>query len=227
MIDIRPFQAADVPRCGEIMYLAFKTIAEQHNFPPDFPNADVTGGLLGMLYDAPDFDGFVAEEKGAIYGSIFVSRRSTVGGISVITVNPESQDRTLGRQLMKVGMDCLAEQGHTRQQLIQAGLKQGPVSDFARCRNFATSFHLAFRNYSRCSHHKLPLGRGEAVHSCCFQAHPYCRRGNHCGAVVLGALGGQGIIRITCSLGLFWLVGVGGWLFYLLAMGVQDSGKDG
>ncbi len=48
MIDIRPVRAEDIPRCGEIMYLAFKTIADQHNFTPDFPNADVTSGMLGM-----------------------------------------------------------------------------------------------------------------------------------------------------------------------------------
>ncbi len=39
--------------------------------------------------------------------------------------------------------------------------------------------------------------------------------------LVCGALGDQGLIQVTYSLGLFWLVGVGGWLFYLLAVGVH------
>jgi GNAT superfamily N-acetyltransferase len=107
------------------MYLAFKTIAktiaEQHNFPPDFPNAEVTSNVLGMLNNAPVFDGFVEEDEGSILGSIFVSKRSLVGGISVVTVDPESQNRSVGRQLMQAGMSHLADQGHTRQQLIQAG----------------------------------------------------------------------------------------------------------
>jgi predicted N-acetyltransferase YhbS len=132
VLDIRPVQAADIPRCGEIMYLAFKTIADQHNFLPDFPNADVTSGMLGMLNDAPVFDGFVAEEEGSIGGSIFVSRRSPVGGISVVTVDPESQNRAVGRQLMKRGMASLADQGHTRQQLIQAGYHSRSLCLYAK-----------------------------------------------------------------------------------------------
>lgn len=44
--------------------------------------------------------------------------------------------------------------------------------------------------------------------------------------LVCGVLGDQGLIQVTYSLGLFWLVGVGGWLFYLLAMGVRLSGQD-
>jgi len=121
MSNIRPVQTEDIRRCGEIMYLAFTNIAEQHNFPPDFPDADVTSNILGMLNDAPVFDGFVSEEEGSISGSIFVSRGSLVGGISVITVDPESQNRSVGRQLMHAGMSHLTDQGHTRQQLIQAG----------------------------------------------------------------------------------------------------------
>ena len=120
------------------MYLAFKTIAEQHNFPPDFPNAEVTSDVLGMLNNAPVFDGFVAEDEGSILGSIFVSRRSPVGGISVITVDPESQNRSVGRQLMQAGMSHLADQGHIRQQLIQAGYHSRSLCLYAKLGFIAT-----------------------------------------------------------------------------------------
>ena len=138
MIDIRPLQSTDVPRCGEIMYLAFKTIAEQHNFPPDFPNSDVTSGMLGMLEESSVFDGFLAEEGSSIVGSIFVSRRSSVGGISVITVDPKSQSRAVGRQLMEVGMASLADQGHSRHQLIQAGYNSLSLCLYAKLGFIAT-----------------------------------------------------------------------------------------
>ena len=118
---IRTLVPDDLPVCGKVMYEAFKNIAEQHNFPPDFPNADAAAGLLGMMLRAPGFDAAVAEESGKTLGSIFVSRRSNVGGISVITVDPEAQNRTIGRQLMLHGMELLAQRGHTRQQLVQAG----------------------------------------------------------------------------------------------------------
>ena len=61
------------------MYESFKDIAERHNFPPDFPNAEVAGGLLGMMLETPGFEAAVAEEDGSAVGSIFVSRRSPVG----------------------------------------------------------------------------------------------------------------------------------------------------
>ena len=138
MSNIRPIETADIRRCGEIMYLAFKTIAEQHNFPPDFPNADVTSDVLGMLNSAPVFDGFVLEGEGSVSGSIFVSRRSSVGGISIVTVDPESQNRSVGRQLMQTGMSHLAEQGHTRQQLIQAGFHSRSLCLYAKLGFVAT-----------------------------------------------------------------------------------------
>lgn len=138
MTNIRPIHVDDIRRCGEIMYSAFKTIAEQHNFPPDFPNPDVTSDVLGMLNDAPVFDGFVAEEGDSISGSIFVSRRSLVGGISVVTVNPDSQNRSVGRQLMQAGMSHLADQGHPRQQLIQVGYHSRSLCLYAKLGFIAT-----------------------------------------------------------------------------------------
>ncbi len=90
---LRTAHSSDIPPCGKAMYEAFKDIAERHNFPPDFPSADAAGGLLGMMLEAPGFEAAVAEDDGEILGSIFVSRRSPVGGISVITVDPKAQNR--------------------------------------------------------------------------------------------------------------------------------------
>jgi GNAT superfamily N-acetyltransferase len=119
-IIFREIHLDDIPDCGEIVYSAFLDIAEKHNFEPDFPDSDATTGMLGILHGAPIYDGFVAEEDGKILGSIFVSRGSVVGGISVITVDPTSQNKSVGRSLMNKGMDHLSEQGHARQQLVQA-----------------------------------------------------------------------------------------------------------
>ncbi len=130
--ELRTAQASDIPACGTAMYEAFRNIAEQHNFPPDFPSADAAGGLLNMMLGAPDFDAFVAEEDGTIAGSIFVSRRSPVGGISVITVAPNVQNYAIGRQLMLHGMESLAQQGHTRQQLIQASYHNRSLCLYAK-----------------------------------------------------------------------------------------------
>jgi predicted N-acetyltransferase YhbS len=131
-IELRVAQADDIPACSKAMYEAFRDIAERHNFPPDFPSPEVVGGLLNSLLEAPDIDSFVAKQDGTIVGSIFVSRRSTVGGISVVTVDPEVQNRAIGRRLMLHGMECLADQGRNRQQLIQAGYHSRSLCLYAK-----------------------------------------------------------------------------------------------
>lgn len=120
-MELRPVQMKDIQACGRVMYEAFTDIAQRHNFPPDFPNAAVAEGLLSDLLNAPAFDAFAGEEEGRILGSIFVSRRSQVGGISVLTIDPKAQNRGVGRGLLQHGMGFLTEQGHIRQQIIQVG----------------------------------------------------------------------------------------------------------
>lgn len=137
-IELRAAEENDIPACGTAMYEAFRDIAERHNFPPDFPSAEVAGGLLNSLLGVPDVDAFVAEQDGEIAGSIFVSRRSPVGGISIVTVDPNVQNRTIGRQLMLHGMECLDRQGHTRQQLIQAGYHSRSLCLYAKLGFIAT-----------------------------------------------------------------------------------------
>lgn len=131
-IELKKLAEEDIPRCGEVMYEAFRDIAEQHNFPPDFPNADVAAGVLGMMQQSPGFEAAAAVEDAEIIGSIFLSRRSRVGGISVLTVDPKSQNRRVGRQLMRYGMDRLEQSGHTRQQLVQAAYHNRSLCLYAK-----------------------------------------------------------------------------------------------
>ena len=75
---LRPGNAADAQRCGAICYDAFKTIAEQHNFPPDFPSPEVATELLAGLLAHPGVYAVVAELDGRVVGSNFLDERSTV-----------------------------------------------------------------------------------------------------------------------------------------------------
>jgi hypothetical protein len=47
-------------------YRAFQTLADRHNFPPDFPPAEAATGLSSMLLANPGFYAVVAEDKGRI-----------------------------------------------------------------------------------------------------------------------------------------------------------------
>jgi len=131
-MELRPVQMGDIQACGRVMYEAFTQIAQRHNFPPDFPNPAVAEGLLLDMLNAPAFDAFVAEEEGRILGSIFVSRRSRVGGISVLTIDPKVQNRGVGRHLLLHGMEFLVEQGHTRQQIIQVSYHNRSLCLYAK-----------------------------------------------------------------------------------------------
>lgn len=132
MTEFREAHPRDLPACAVAMYEAFRDIAERHSFPPDFPSPDAAEGLLGMMLEVPGFRALVAEDDGRVVGSIFVSQRSPVGGISVVTVDPGVQNRSLGRQLMERGMRLLAEHGHARQQLVQAAYHNRSLCLYAK-----------------------------------------------------------------------------------------------
>jgi hypothetical protein len=44
-LKIREATPNDAATCGRICYEALKAISTAHNFPPDFPNAEVAIGL--------------------------------------------------------------------------------------------------------------------------------------------------------------------------------------
>ena len=69
---LRAATPGDADPAGRICYHAFKAIAEQHGFPPDFPSEDVTTRLLGELVSRPDVHGVIAELDGHVAGSNFL-----------------------------------------------------------------------------------------------------------------------------------------------------------
>jgi hypothetical protein len=46
-LHLRNGEASDANAVGDICYRAFKAIAEQHNFTPDLPGADLAAAMLG------------------------------------------------------------------------------------------------------------------------------------------------------------------------------------
>jgi hypothetical protein len=80
-IALRPIGPADVPETGRICHDAFKAIARQHNFPPDFPEPEVVINLLSRLTANLGFYGVVAAQDGRIVGSNFVDERSPIIGL--------------------------------------------------------------------------------------------------------------------------------------------------
>ena len=131
-VTLRPGTAADAERCGEICYNAFKAVAEQHNFPPDFPSLEVARGLLASLLANTGFYSVVAEFDGTIVGSNFLDERSTVAGLGPITVDPAVQNRAVGRHLMQHALERAKQRRFPGVRLLQTTYHNRSLSLYAK-----------------------------------------------------------------------------------------------
>ena len=116
---LRPGTVADAKECGRIQYEAFKSIAEQHNFPPDFPSVEVAAELVTMLLSHRCFYSVVAELDGKIVGCNFLDERSAIAGIGPASVDPPVMNGAIGRELMQAVMNRAAERQFPGVRLLQ------------------------------------------------------------------------------------------------------------
>ena len=119
-IVLRSGRPPDAAVCGQICFEAFKAINDEHDFPPDFPSAEVATGLLTMLLSNPGFYSVVAEKDGKVAGSNFLDERGPIAGVGPITVDPALQNGTIGRQLMQAVLDRASERRAAGVRLLQS-----------------------------------------------------------------------------------------------------------
>lgn len=131
-ISIREAQANDEVQCGRIMHAAFATVAAEHNFPPDFPSAEVASEVAAILIGHPGFYGVVVEDDGRVLGSNFLDERSPIGGIGPITIDPSMQNKGIGRQLMQTIMERAASKKMLGIRLVQDGFHNRSLSLYTR-----------------------------------------------------------------------------------------------
>lgn len=131
-LTLRPARPEDAAICGEICFEAFRSIAERHNFPVDFPSADVATELLSILLSHPGFYGVVAELDGRIVGSNFLDERSAIAGVGPITVDPNVQDGGVGRRLMQAVLDRAEARGFGGVRLVQAAYHSRSLSLYTK-----------------------------------------------------------------------------------------------
>jgi GNAT superfamily N-acetyltransferase len=117
---LRAGRSEDAETCGSICYEAFKAIADEHNFPPDFPSPEVSGGLLTSLLSRGDIYRVVAEVDGRVVGSNFLWENGTIAGVGPITIDPSAQNVAVGRRLMEDVLQRARERGVAGVRLVQA-----------------------------------------------------------------------------------------------------------
>lgn len=119
-LKFRSGSPADAEACGQIVFDAFATIAGAHNFPPDFPSPEIATEFTGMLLSHQYFFSVVAELDSKVVGSNFLDERSQIVGVGPITVEPNVQNRRIGRQLMEAVLERAREKNHPGVRLLQS-----------------------------------------------------------------------------------------------------------
>ena len=100
-LTIRPAVTADIEICGRIIYQAFKDIADRHRYPRDFPTVQDGIQLATSFINHPSIFGVVADYHGQVVSSNFLDERDPIRGLGPITVDPNVQQRGVGRRLME------------------------------------------------------------------------------------------------------------------------------
>jgi predicted N-acetyltransferase YhbS len=131
-LHLRRGNAADANACGEICYSAFKFIAGQHNFPPDFPNAESAIGLMNFIFSVGSVYSVVAESEGRIVGSNFLWEDIFIAGVGPITVDPGIQNNSVGRKLMEVALQRVDDQKLGGVRLVQAAYHNRSMSLYSK-----------------------------------------------------------------------------------------------
>jgi GNAT superfamily N-acetyltransferase len=131
-VTLRAASPGDVAGCAQICYEAFRTIADRHGFPPDFPDVDVAIGLMSQLFGRHDIYIVVAEAAGRIVGSNFLWEGDAISGIGPITVDPHAQNIAVGRRLMEDVLRRARERGAAGVRLVQAAYHNRSLSLYSK-----------------------------------------------------------------------------------------------
>jgi predicted N-acetyltransferase YhbS len=103
---LRPPTPADVPALSQLVYDAFVSIAQRHNFPSDFPAPQQAAGLMEAWVGHPNVFGVVAQADGKIVGCNFLDSRNSIAGVGPICIDPSVQGKGIGRQLMNAVLEA-------------------------------------------------------------------------------------------------------------------------
>src|SRR5215212_8108490 len=131
-LTLRAGRAKDAEDCGSICYGAFKAIADEHNFPPDFPSSEVAAGLMASLLSRDDVYSVVAEVGGRVVGSNFLWENGTIAGVGPITIDSAAQNAAVGRRLMEDVLQRAEERDVAGVRLVQAAYHNRSLSLYTK-----------------------------------------------------------------------------------------------
>jgi predicted N-acetyltransferase YhbS len=104
-VTVRAPTAKDAEAVGNVIFRAFISIADKHNFTRDFESAEFAAHVAQSLIEHPGYWGVVAEVDGKVVACNFLDQRDEIGGVGPMCVLPEMHGRGIGRRLMQAVMD--------------------------------------------------------------------------------------------------------------------------
>jgi GNAT superfamily N-acetyltransferase len=179
--------------CGIICYEAFKTIAEQHNFPSSYASPEVAVARMEERLSHPGLYAVVAELDGRVVGSNFLDERDPITGLGPITVAPTVQNRAIGRHLMQAVLERVAVRRCLGVRLVHAAYHTRALSLYAKlgftvrdiiARMTGTPLALQLPGYTV---RPATLADHEACNQVCRSVHGHDRSGELCDAIAQGS----------------------------------------
>lgn len=131
-VTFRPGRREDAEPCAAVFFQAFKLIAEQHNFPVDFPEPKMAVDILTMILSRDDVYSVIGEMDGEIVGSNFLWESDAIAGVGPITVKPSVQNGSIGRQLMEHVLDRASAKRFVGVRLVQSAYHNRSLSLYTK-----------------------------------------------------------------------------------------------
>lgn len=104
-VTLRTATPDDTATVARIIHDAFAGIHDRHAFPRDFPTIESATQLADAFVNHPSIWGVVATHNDRVVGSNFLDERDPIRGVGPISVDPATQTRGIGRQLMQAVVD--------------------------------------------------------------------------------------------------------------------------
>ena len=164
--------------------------------------------MLSEIFSHPGFFCVVAEWDRKIIGSNCLDERSTIAGVGPITIDPGTQDRSVGRQLMQAVMTRAEERKSAGVRLVQAAYHNRSLSLYAKL-GFVVREPLACMQgpaiQKTVPGYQVRLARQSDVAACndlCLRVHGHDRGGELSDAIQQGTAvvaESNGVIRAYAS----------------------------
>ena len=117
LTSVLPEHAAEV---GDMVYEAFRDVAERHNFEPSFPSPAFAQLVVRMLARVEGWESYLLVEDGRPVACNFGDERDEVIGVGPVAVALDRQGQGLGRRVMEALLERAEGGGFTSVRLIQA-----------------------------------------------------------------------------------------------------------